>query len=60
MHYLCTPLDQHFDNGFGAVADSFKEAADSLVQSTAEAQFLNSHLPISFLYRHAIELYLKL
>ncbi|WP_153117486.1 hypothetical protein [Rhodocyclus tenuis] len=59
MHYLFMPLDQHFDKGFGAVADSFKEAADSLTQSTAEAPFLNAHLPVSFLYRHAIELYLK-
>lgn len=59
MRYLFKPLDQHFDNGFGAVADSFKEAADSLTQSTEVAPFLNSHLPVSFLYRHAIELYLK-
>jgi hypothetical protein len=59
VQYLFTPLDQHFDKGFGAVAGSFKKAADSLAQSTEGAPFLNAHLPISFLYRHAIELYLK-
>lgn len=59
MHHLFTPLDQHFDSGFGAVADSFRHAADSLLQSNEESPFLNAHLPISFLYRHAIELYLK-
>ncbi len=59
MHYLFMPLDQHFDKGFSAVANSFKKAADSLTQLTTEASFLNSHLTVSFLYRHAIELYLK-
>lgn len=58
MIYMMLPLDNHFDSGFGAVADSFKDAADSLNDSTKASAF-NSHLPVSFLYRHAIELYLK-
>lgn len=57
MNYLLTPLDQHFDRGFGAVANSFKHAADSVLSS--ESTGLNAHLPASFLYRHSIELFLK-
>ena len=53
------PLDQHFDLGFGAVANSFKNAGDLVFAPGADAIFLNHHLPASFLYRHAIELYLK-
>lgn len=60
MHYLMTPLEKHYDGGFGAMADSFMEAADDLKESAeGGATFLNRHLPISFLYRHAIELFLK-
>lgn len=60
MHYLMTPLEKHYDCGFGAMANSFMEAADDL-QETAKGgvTFLNRHLPISFLYRHAVELFLK-
>ena len=59
FHYMLTPLHQHFDLGFGSVADSFKHAADSVPHAPQEHRGLNEHLPISFLYRHAIELYLK-
>jgi hypothetical protein len=59
MQYMMLPLDRHFDLGFGAVADSFKDAADTLSSSGAEAQNMHGHLPISFLYRHAIELFFK-
>lgn len=59
MQYMMLPLDKHFDLGFGAVADSFKDAADALNTSDAAAANINGHLPISFLYRHSIELYLK-
>ncbi|QHG66232.1 hypothetical protein [Pseudomonas putida] len=58
MLYMLMPLDQHYDLGFGAVADSFKHAADSLNDPDKPLHF-NSNLPVSFLYRHAIELYLK-
>ena len=57
MNYLLTPLDEHFDLGFGSVANSFKHAADSVLSS--ESPSLNAHLPASFLYRHSIELFLK-
>lgn len=59
MLYLFTPIDEHFDKGFGAVADSFHEAADGLLDKGTDKSILNGHLAISFLYRHAIELYLK-
>jgi len=59
VHYMLLPLDQHFDRGFGAVADAFKDSADSLSGEGKPVFTLNAHLPISFLYRHAIELYFK-
>jgi hypothetical protein len=58
MLNMLLPLNQHFDSGFGAVANSFKYAADAL-EDNPDGTGLNSHLPTSFLYRHAIELYLK-
>ena len=59
MLYMMLPLDRHFDSGFGAVADSFRDAADALEDSLENTPTLNAHLPVSFLYRHAVELYLK-
>jgi len=59
FHYMMTPLHQHFDLGFGSMADSFKDAAESVQHASQEERGLNEHLPVSFLYRHAIELYLK-
>lgn len=56
---MLTPLHEHFDLGFGSVANSFKHAADSIPHAPPENRGLNEHLPISFLYRHAIELYIK-
>lgn len=58
MLHMLLPFDQHFDSGFGAVANSFRYSADAL-NDNPQGAGLNSHLPISFLYRHAIELYLK-
>jgi hypothetical protein len=57
LHYMFMPLNRHIDNGFGATGDAFYEAAEKLLNS--ETNFLNSNLPINFLFRHAIELYLK-
>lgn len=60
MNYLLMPLHAHADLGFGATADAFQEAADKLEEqfASASAQF-NRHLPINYLRRHAVELYLK-
>jgi hypothetical protein len=61
FEYLLMPLSKHVDDGFGAVGRSFHEAADQLRQSNheASARWMHGHLPINYLYRHAIELYLK-
>lgn len=59
MHYLLTPLQSHYDLGFGAVANSFKHAAELVASPDSPSPSLDSHLPASFLYRHAVELYLK-
>jgi hypothetical protein len=45
---MMLPLDRHFDSGFGAVADSFKDAADTLDSARENAPTLNDHLPISY------------
>jgi hypothetical protein len=58
LNYTFLPLNAHIDGGFGAIADSFMKAANNLDQNDGKT-FSNSHLPINFLYRHAIELYLK-
>jgi hypothetical protein len=60
MHYLLTPLHTHIDFGFGATGDAFKTAADRLETAVSpRAGVLNEHLPINYLRRHAIELFLK-
>ena len=55
------PLHLQFDAGFGVTAESFHEAAKTI--DTSEFQFgfgrNRSRLPVDYLYRHAIELYLK-
>jgi len=57
--YSFRPLGSHADYGFGATADAFKEAADDLCAARATAPRLNGHIATSYLYRHAVELYLK-
>lgn len=59
MHYLLTPLETHYDQGFGAVANSFVHAGDAVASPAHAGSTINAHLPASFLYRHAIELFLK-
>ena len=60
VNYPFKPFNKHFDYGFGGYADAFKRAADNLtLQKENKDKFLNMHLPINYLYRHAIELYLK-
>ncbi len=61
FEHMLMPLHRQFDGGFGATGEAFKEAADQLVAAETEGtlHFVNGHLPINFLYRHAIELFLK-
>ncbi|PLV48294.1 hypothetical protein [Erwinia sp. B116] len=54
--YLMMPLHMHIDYGFGATAEQFKESADIL--STSES-VKDLGMPVNYLRRHAIELYLK-
>lgn len=56
--YLFKPLDTHYDQGFGAIADSFQASATVLKEQYNRSS-LNGHLPICYLYRHSIELFLK-
>jgi hypothetical protein len=58
-NYQFKPLTHQFDDGFGIMADAFNEAAVRLEGSSEQQHFINESLPIAYLYRHAIELYLK-
>lgn len=58
MQYLMAPLEQHYDEGFGAIAEAFFHAAEILSKQEGPQVFLE-HLPHNFLLRHAIELFLK-
>jgi hypothetical protein len=58
MNYVLMPLDAHYDSGFGAVAESFREAATTLRKAVPDPAFFG-HLPQSFLFRHSVELFLK-
>lgn len=57
-YYLLAPFERHFDGGFGATADAFEQAAKAL-DGQGDGSISNPHLPLQFLYRHAIELYFK-
>jgi hypothetical protein len=59
MLWEFTPLTKHYDFGLGAMADAFEEAAQCIEKVVEENRFLNWTLPVCFLRRHAIELFLK-
>ncbi len=59
IHYRLMPLEQTFDSGFGALGDAFHEAAERLFGDEELGSLFNRRLPVCFLYRHSIELYLK-
>lgn len=56
---MFAPLGEHYDAGFGAVADAFRDAAIKLREGSSDKVFQWEHLPETYLLRHAIELYLK-
>jgi len=58
MQYIMMPLDAHYDSGFGAIAESFRDAALALKKAVPNPAFFD-HLPQSYLFRHATELFLK-
>ena len=60
IEQMLMPLDRHYDDGLAATGDAFKESAEKLIEvQEADLGLINGHLPINYLLRHAIELYLK-
>jgi hypothetical protein len=59
MRYMLMPLEQHCDDGLGATGEAFEEAAKALQAAHETTRVSHAHLPINFLYRHAVELFLK-
>lgn len=59
MQFIFSPLDQQIDLGFGVMGHSFRSAAEELDSNEKPTADFQRHLPICFLYRHAIELFLK-
>lgn len=61
MHYLMSGIELHPDKGFGVTADAYYKSAEHLMNNRFEhfdvAQ--QAEMPQNFLFRHAIELYLK-
>lgn len=54
------PLEMQFDGGLHTTGDAFQESAQKLVSICADDRaIINVHLPINYLFRHSIELYLK-
>lgn len=56
MNLLITPPETHFDRGLGISAWHFRDAARLLKDSESSRDLVS---PISYLQRHAIELFLK-
>mgnify|MGYP000483506377 CR=1 FL=1 len=56
MNIFITPPDKHFDGGLGSAASNFKSASESLKNNEENS---SGDLPICYLQRHSIELYLK-
>ncbi len=56
MNVFLTPPETHFDGGLGMSASNFKSASEALKNSDENQ---SGALPICYLQRHSIELYLK-
>ena len=59
MLWMMMPLEEHYDDGFGAVGDAFRRAAETLSKNNSDGPMFWNHLPETYLLRHAIELFLK-
>lgn len=61
MQYLFTGLELHPDKGFGITADAYYHSAEHLMTNHFENydSTQQAEMPQNFLFRHAIELYLK-
>ena len=58
MIYMMTDISTHIDFGFGVTASSYLESAEKL-EGIEGSSFRGNEMPIMFLYRHSVELYLK-
>jgi hypothetical protein len=56
MNVFLLPPEKHFDGGLGITAGEFKRSADELKGAKGTAL---AHLPVCYLQRHSIELFLK-
>lgn len=60
MNYQLTGIETHLDFGFGITAEAYYESAELLFEQKKEIKvFQLVEMPIGFLYRHSIELFLK-
>lgn len=60
MQYLLTGIDTHLDFGFGITGDAYFESAEYLFKNKNKLKSISQNeMPIDFLYRHSIELFLK-
>ena len=59
--YLMTGIEMHPDKGFGITADAYYKSAKHLMNNHFEDYNVTpqAEMPQNFLFRHAIELYLK-
>lgn len=57
LEEMFLPLHLHYDHGFTAMAGSFERIAKE--SSEVKSGDFNRHIPIAYLLRHAVELYLK-
>lgn len=57
---MLTGIDDHLDFGFGVTADSYYHSAEYLFTNKRKIKtFQQVEMPINYLYRHSIELFLK-
>lgn len=56
MNYLITPPSTHYDGGIGITGCNFRYAAETLKKYGSSSDGV---LPLCYLHRHAIELFLK-
>lgn len=60
MQYALTGIETHLDFGFGITGEAYYHSAEYLNDNkTSVKTFQQVEMPINFLYRHSIELFLK-
>ena len=60
MQYSLTGIDTHLDFGFGITGESYYHSAEFLFDNKEQIKtFQQVEMPMTFLYRHSIELFLK-